>query len=185
MKTIWTQIRLKGAVWSGFIMFHLMTKSSLKCTWIYVADVKSRGHFQDKYTLAGWGFQHYWNKTKTKNQHFLSCCKPHLVTGNHIQILLGVSSFFHFISSFLFVCFDALYFPVYNFLGWTSTKQQVYSLILDSDLSVGDSVGHSKPFVNQHLPLMQHITTSLKLTITLQRALWISFKLRSICTLQR
>ena len=36
---MWTQI---GAVWSGFIVFASMIKSSLKCTWIYAADVRSR-----------------------------------------------------------------------------------------------------------------------------------------------
>ena len=43
-----------GAVWSGSIVFATMIKSSLKSTWIYASDVKSR-HFQDKTILAGWG----------------------------------------------------------------------------------------------------------------------------------
>ena len=36
------------SVWSGFIMFAYMVKSSRKRTWIYAADVKRRPHFQDK-----------------------------------------------------------------------------------------------------------------------------------------
>ena len=47
------QTAFKGAVWSGFIVFAYMIKSSLKWTWIYAADVKSR-HFQDKEILAGY-----------------------------------------------------------------------------------------------------------------------------------
>ena len=39
----------KGAVWSGFIMFDSMIESSLKCTWIYAADVKTA-------TLVTWPF---------------------------------------------------------------------------------------------------------------------------------
>ena len=45
----------KGAVWSGFIWFTSMKKSSLKCTWIYAAEVKSRQHFRDKRILAELG----------------------------------------------------------------------------------------------------------------------------------
>ena len=37
-----------GAVWSGFIEFASMIKYSLKCIWIYAADVKSRQHFRTK-----------------------------------------------------------------------------------------------------------------------------------------
>ena len=36
------------AVWSGFIVFPSMIKSSLKWAWIYAADVKSRQYFQEK-----------------------------------------------------------------------------------------------------------------------------------------
>ena len=39
-----------GAVWSGFIVFVSMIKSSFKSTWMYVAEIfkKSRRYFQDK-----------------------------------------------------------------------------------------------------------------------------------------
>ena len=33
---------------SGFILFASMKKFSLKCTWTYAADIKSRQHFQNK-----------------------------------------------------------------------------------------------------------------------------------------
>ena len=36
------------AVWMGFIEFSFMKKSSLKCTWIYAADLRSKQHFQNK-----------------------------------------------------------------------------------------------------------------------------------------
>ena len=35
-------------VWLGFIVFACMIKSSLKCTWLYAADVKSSQHFLEK-----------------------------------------------------------------------------------------------------------------------------------------
>ena len=38
----------KGAVWSGFIVFASMVKSSVKYTWIYALDIKSRQHFKTK-----------------------------------------------------------------------------------------------------------------------------------------
>ena len=37
----------------GLIVFASMIKSSLKCTLIYEADVKSRQHFQDKNIVTG------------------------------------------------------------------------------------------------------------------------------------
>ena len=37
-----------GAVWSELILFTIKIKSSLRCTWINAADLKSRLHFQDK-----------------------------------------------------------------------------------------------------------------------------------------
>ena len=43
----------KGAVWSGFIVFAFIIKSSLKCTWNYATDIKSRQHCQDKKIFAG------------------------------------------------------------------------------------------------------------------------------------
>ena len=50
-----------GAVWSGFIVFASMIKSSLKCTWKYTADVISRQHFRDKNIggLRVYGTLHY------------------------------------------------------------------------------------------------------------------------------
>ena len=38
----------KGAVWSGFIVFASLIKSSLKYIWIYVGDKKSRWFFRTK-----------------------------------------------------------------------------------------------------------------------------------------
>ena len=40
-------------VWSGFKVFVSMIKSSLKCSWISSAEVKSRKHFQDKKNDGG------------------------------------------------------------------------------------------------------------------------------------
>ena len=39
---------IKGAVWSGCIVFASMINCNLKFIWIFVADVISRQHFQDK-----------------------------------------------------------------------------------------------------------------------------------------
>ena len=38
----------KGAVWSGFIFFTSIVKFSLKCTWIYAADVKAEDMLRAK-----------------------------------------------------------------------------------------------------------------------------------------
>ena len=50
---------------SSLIRVHIVcfqdeSKCSLKCIWIYAADVKSRRHFQDQEILAGWGLSVYW-----------------------------------------------------------------------------------------------------------------------------
>ena len=47
------QTAYMGTIWSWFIVFASRIKSSLKCTWIYSADVKSKQYFQDKNTFAG------------------------------------------------------------------------------------------------------------------------------------
>ena len=41
-----------GAVWSGFIVFALMIKSSLKCFLLICNRCKSRQHFQDKNSVG-------------------------------------------------------------------------------------------------------------------------------------
>ena len=47
LQTLWTQD-------PGFIVFASMIKSSLKCTWVYAASVKSRWHFQVKLDFTRW-----------------------------------------------------------------------------------------------------------------------------------
>ena len=60
------------AIWSGFIVFASMIKSSWKCTWIFSADVKCKQHFTGK--------KYWWDQCSF-------CCVSTASTGNKQPVI--------------------------------------------------------------------------------------------------